>query len=95
MPLPPEVVGELGRCTTRLQKALSCVEEQIGRVRSELWTASVQAQLLQQLTAEECVLLCPHLDELDAAALQGERDRLVAQRDVLVKAIRLLEARLG
>ena len=95
MPLPPDVAGELGRYVTLLKKALVCVQEELGRVRSQIRMENLEAQLLGQLTGPERTALGPCLQKLDLAELQAERVLLSDRRDALVKAIGLLEARLG
>lgn len=95
MVLSPDVAGELGRYVTLLKKGLTCVQEELGRVKSQIRMENLEALLLAQLSPEEQAALEPFLQKLNLAELQSERELLLLQRDTLLKAIGLLEARLG
>jgi hypothetical protein len=94
-PLPQDVAGELGRYKTTLEKALAGVREELGTVRAQIRLENAEAQLLAQLTAEEQSAIQPFLQQLNLAELIAHRDLLTVQRDALMKAIGLLEARLN
>ena len=94
-PLPQDLAGELGKYQDGLKRSLQEVLDERRTVMAQIRLENVEAQLLAALTAEEQAALEPFTQRLNLAELQAKRDLLTAQRDALVKAIGLLEARLN
>jgi hypothetical protein len=94
-PLPQDVAGELGRYLTRLKASLEQVRDELSRTRAAIKVENIEAQLLNALSVDEKAALDPFLQALNLVELQARRDVLLAQEATLVKAIGLVEARLG
>ena len=96
MPLhSQEITGELGRYVTLLSKSLEDVRQRLGRVKADIRLENIEAELLVALSASEQAALQPFMSALNLAELRAEQQLLGAQRDALVKAIRLVEAKLN
>ena len=94
-PLPQDLAGELGKYQDALKRSLQEVLDERRTVLAQIRLENVEAQLLAALTPEEQAALERFTQRLNLAELQARRDLLTAERDALVKAIGLLEARLN
>lgn len=94
-PLPQDLAGELGKYADALRRSLEQVRQASGTVVAQIRLENIEAQLLAQLTAAEQAALEPFTQRLNLAELIAERNLLIAQRDALVKALALVEARLN